>query len=100
MANLRTGILGCDLQGDVSGPLGTRMVLSIKNHKEGLKDLNESSSSLVDAISVDLSRVELLLKEVIGGAAIGWGPGPLDPEDDTIAGARDVREVLEIMYVV
>ena len=45
------------VQGDGVGPLGSRMVLGLDGS---------------DGEPLDLNRMEQLLKEIIGGEAIGW----------------------------
>jgi hypothetical protein len=74
------------------GPLGTRMVISFKNRVRDLKDLNDTSfatASRSDLLAMNLARMELLLKEIVGGEAIGWGSsGPLDLDERVVSGAR------------
>lgn len=67
------------LPGDASGPIGTRMVLSFSSsnkHRSSHDDHHDGDGDdrhHHQLISADLlSRVELLLKEIVGGAALGW----------------------------
>lgn len=68
------------------------MVISFKNHVGDLKDLNDTSfatASRSDLLAMNLARMELLLKEIVGGEAIGWGSsGPLDLDERVVSGAR------------
>lgn len=74
------GSLCMNVQGDGVGPLGTCMVLGLKS--DGASELfnHTAFGSKIPGGSdaASLSRMELLLKEIIGGEAIGWtSVGPL-----------------------
>jgi hypothetical protein len=62
------------LPGDASGPIGTRMVLSFSSNKHrSSHDGDVDDRHHHPLVSADLlSRIELLLKEIVGGAALGW----------------------------
>ncbi|KAG0628517.1 hypothetical protein M758_1G032400 [Ceratodon purpureus] len=61
------------LQGDGVGPLGTRMVLGLSDDSSEVFNGTSSGSKSRGGFDVaELSRMEQLLKEVIGGEAIGW----------------------------
>jgi hypothetical protein len=73
----RTACAGVSVQGDAVGPVGTRMVLGLKKQGgDGSGELFDETSSgpklRGDFVAANLGRIELLLKEVIGGEAIGW----------------------------
>ena len=62
-----------DVQGDAVGPVGTRMVLGLKNQgSEGFNGTSVGGKSWGGFVAATLGRMELLLKEIIGGEAIGW----------------------------
>ncbi len=64
-------LLGDMLQGDASVPIGTRMVLSFNNNNNKHKSSHDDDDHPL--VSADLlSMVELLLKEIVGGMALGW----------------------------
>ncbi|CAK9219279.1 unnamed protein product [Sphagnum troendelagicum] len=65
------------LPGDASGPIGTHMVLSFSssssNKHRSSHDGDGDDRHHHPLVSADLlSRIELLLKEIVGGAALGW----------------------------
>lgn len=75
-----------NVQGDAVGPLGTRMVIGFKNY--GSSDLFNDTSLGSKMRAASLGRTEQLLKEILGGEAIGWSSvGSLVPDGD----ARVVR---------
>ncbi|XP_024392668.1 uncharacterized protein [Physcomitrium patens] len=65
------------LKGDALGSLGTRMVIGFKDHGgDGSSDLfNEKSHGpkiRSDFLAANLGKIEQLLKDIIGGEAVGW----------------------------
>ncbi len=108
-------LLGDMLQGDASGPIGTRMVLSFSSsnkHRSSHDDHHDGDGDdrhHHQLISADLlSRVELLLKEIVGGAALGWeqhGPSvqqhqqqqqqrQRQHQQEDVGALKEIREVL------
>jgi hypothetical protein len=102
-------LLGDMLQGDASGPIGTRMVLSFSssssNKHRSSHDGDGDDRHHHPLVSADLlSRIELLLKEIVGGAALGWeqhGPSvkqhqqqQQQQQQEDVGALKEIREVL------
>jgi hypothetical protein len=108
-------LLGDMLQGDASGPIGTRMVLSFSSSNKHRSSYDAHHDGDGDdrhhhqLVSADLlSRVELLLKEIVGGAALGWerhGPSvqqhqqqqqqqQRQQQQEDVGALKEIREVL------
>jgi hypothetical protein len=108
-------LLGDMLQGDASGPIGTRMVLSFSssssNKHRSSHDGDGDDRHHHPLVSADLlSRIELLLKEIVGGAALGWerhGPSvqqhqqqqqqqrqQRQQQQEDVGALKEIREVL------
>lgn len=74
---LSRALLFANVQGDALGSLGTRMVIGFKDHGgDGSSDLfNEKSHGpkiRSDFLAANLGKIEQLLKDIIGGEAVGW----------------------------
>jgi hypothetical protein len=103
------------LPGDASGPIGTRMVLSFSSSNKHRSSYDAHHDGDGDdrhhhqLVSADLlSRVELLLKEIVGGAALGWerhGPSvqqhqqqqqqqQRQQQQEDVGALKEIREVL------